>query len=101
MLYKLQVARILLLFILFSILSVIVVYNSTPIAAAQNDNANFLTYTVQMIACHGIFCLLSSFVTISKWFCISASVNEGSTPLCCSNSSAFAFIVVITLFEFL
>src|SRR5919202_5900132 len=44
MLYKRQVAWILLLLISFSTLSVIVVYNIS-IAAAQNDNANFLTYT--------------------------------------------------------
>jgi hypothetical protein len=43
MLYKCQVAWILLLLISFSTLSVIA-YN-IPIAAAQNDNANFLTYT--------------------------------------------------------
>ncbi len=43
MLYKCQIAWILLLSISFSILSVIV-YN-TPFATAQQDNANFLTYT--------------------------------------------------------
>jgi hypothetical protein len=43
MLYKCQVAWILLLLISFSTLFVIV-YN-IPIAAAQNDNANFLIYT--------------------------------------------------------
>jgi len=45
MLYKFQVSWILLVRISFSILSAIVVYNSIPTAAAQNDNANFLTYT--------------------------------------------------------
>ena len=45
MLYKFQVAWTVLLNISFPTLSVIVVYNSIPTAAAQNDNANVLTYT--------------------------------------------------------
>jgi hypothetical protein len=45
MLYKCQVAWILLLHISFSTSSVIIAYNNTPTAAAQNDNANLLTYT--------------------------------------------------------
>lgn len=45
MLYKCQVTWILLLHISFSTFSVIIAYNNTPTAVAQNDNANLLTYT--------------------------------------------------------
>lgn len=45
MLYKFKVDWILLLVISFYTLSVILVYNNIQIAVAQNEDANFLSYT--------------------------------------------------------